>query len=244
MDKYSGKYFKKHFANKFEALLAEEYKSLPKRKHRSSFYNAYDNKYPREDGKGIENSAKQWFNLSSSPTIEQLSNICNLYNTDMDYFLSEQKEKNKAIKSASEYLDITEKGIERISNYSLDTITMLNTLICNDNKEDSTDYLENLLNSIWRYKLLAASSDTTITIKNKSYKYNVTVDSKDSEILRYEALKAFDLCMNIDNSIINSIIDIANNQNTLKSKSFKNLFKKATEYYKSKRAKGKTYNDM
>lgn len=99
-------YYKKNFADKCNALICNKYKNKPEHKRRSAFLNQYNLINEKPIGK---KSADKWLNPNNeeAPTLETLINICIFFNVDIEYFLSEQKELNKQLANASDYLDIS-----------------------------------------------------------------------------------------------------------------------------------------
>ena len=99
--KYSKKYLESNFANKFRILLDSRYHKFASHKRRNEFCKDYDNAFS-QDGETVAQSCKNWFTHVSTPNLEKLTNICSLLDCDIDYFLTEQKDFQKELRSASD----------------------------------------------------------------------------------------------------------------------------------------------
>ena len=136
----------KDFGNKLLELVEYNHPDITKDSDlKKEFIRNYDKVYPHykdDEKKSVQSLAYKWFSGAQPPSLEKLCNICNLYDVDIEYFITNQVTMNKENKSSAENLGLDTIAIERIKNYEY-TKNILEALIW-DNSQNM-DYLEKLL---------------------------------------------------------------------------------------------------
>ncbi len=168
--KYSKKYLESNFANKFRILLDSRYHKFASHKRRNEFCKDYDNAFS-QDGETVAQSCKNWFTHVSTPNLEKLTNICSLLDCDIDYFLTEQKDFQKELRSASDYLGLSYDTVERIANYNNKIKGVLEVIVF-DNHNNNSD--ENIKNADLLFDLLDSIHEYAINYNTSSIKYKTS----------------------------------------------------------------------
>ena len=70
-------------------------------------------------------------------------NICELLDCDIDYFLTEQDDFQKEVRSASEYLGLSYNTVERISDYDDKIKGLLDVIVFDNHNNSSNEDMKN-----------------------------------------------------------------------------------------------------
>lgn len=176
--KYDIQNYEENFLDKFNTLLARKYHDLPPHKRKPAFY--LDT--------GMKNKVSNWIKRNplerSTPGLDTLLELCNFFDCDIDYFLTEQSNARSDFEHASLYMDLDYETIERISKYPQKLKELLNVIIYKNHSDSdesllkNADYFKDLLESIEKYSI--SSHIDQIVVRNPitgetsklSYKYD------------------------------------------------------------------------
>ena len=154
----------------------------------------------------------------SSVTLRYLFAISEYLHCSMDYLTGRSDTPSEQIQDASITIGLRPDACKRISEYSDPQRLILDELIFDGhNKKDSRDHLGKLLDSIYRYAVLACDPDTAITVQNPGF--NVCDHYQDAaetrEILKFSAMQDFEKCLEhaADLTGIKTLISIAHSIN-------------------------------
>lgn len=172
---YDEYYYRENFRTNFLNALDYHYGSIPPKKRRGQFIHDYDYEYFNGEYGSVESSMKSWLSgkVLKVPGVEVLMRICNILDCDVDFFLTEQEDYKKKIRTAAEIIGLRYETIDAITNYNDSIKKIFNTLTrpylyadkATRNKlriSTNVDYLFDLLLAIDFYTIYSPS--TTVNI--------------------------------------------------------------------------------
>lgn len=109
--------FETHFKDKLNDLIDHKYKNLSERKRRPTFKKEFAETYFLDYDK-VSNTVNGWLSRGTVASFENLVRICNFFNCDMDYLISNQDCFSKGIAGASEVTGLEYITIEELSKLS------------------------------------------------------------------------------------------------------------------------------
>lgn len=109
------------FSNKLRTLISSRFKK------NVDFYNEFDKKY----GTNIQATCKQWLAGHNFPKIDHLIYLCDYFDCDIEYLLTNQKEHKKTDSETSEILGLSIESIEALRKLKPDYKKILDKLIAN-----------------------------------------------------------------------------------------------------------------
>lgn len=109
--------FETHFKDKLNNLIDHKYKNLSDRKRRPTFKKEFAETYFLDYDK-VSNTVNGWLSRGTVASFENLVRICNFFNCDMDYLISNQDCFSKSIAGASEVTGLEYITIEELSKLS------------------------------------------------------------------------------------------------------------------------------
>lgn len=98
--------------------------------------NAYNEKYPSEDGKTIYNTLRNWHQGKGNPTLEKLIRICDILECDVDFILGRLDNSTHNAEYICDTLGLTEESVNNLIKFTTyeigkQRLNIINSLLCN-----------------------------------------------------------------------------------------------------------------
>jgi hypothetical protein len=114
--KYDATYLGENFGEKLNIAINQKYKDLPERKRKAQFKKDFcTNQETTREEKPFNNTFHKWIYGGIVPDTVTLIKICNFFNCEMDYFLTEQETFSKSIESAADVTGLEYQSVEVLS---------------------------------------------------------------------------------------------------------------------------------
>jgi hypothetical protein len=167
--KYDATYLSENFGKKLNIAINRKYKDLPERKRKAQFKKDFcANQETTREEKPFSNTFHKWIYGGIVPDTVTIIKICNFFDCDIDYFLTEQETFSRDVKSASEVIGLQYDTVDRISRYDSALKGLLDVIVV-DNHNDSEK--EDLKNADFLNDLLSSLHDYAINYSTSSIKY-------------------------------------------------------------------------